>query len=117
MRRRTPSYPSVKLSEYEGIFSRLHSEKYSPADVEVHNLGSKTPFIAKNYDGYRVVYTCPYGENKARFTMYTSRSGDSIIPSKENLQRFKRDVAEAGKTNPEVRTFLEKHPFPSFSED
>ena len=111
MRQRTSSYPSLGKVRDPKKPHMLSDVAYSQGPVEVHNLDSRNPLVAKNYDGYRIVFSTQFGEG--RFTMYTSRGGHSVLPTPEKLNAFRQDVEAAAKTDPAVETFLKKYPFPN----
>ena len=108
-RPRTSSYPSIR-SPFPS--SRLHHQGYSQGAVEIHNLNTGNPILAKNYNGYRIVYS-PNAEGGSKFTSYVSRAGEAARSvSADKLERFKKDAIEAAKKDEQIRTFLQRHSFP-----
>ena len=91
--------------------SRSLESAYIPGPVEVHNLNTSAPFIAKNYSGYRIVFASYASGDK--ITSYTSRLGISKQPSPEQLHKFKQDIIEAAKEDQDVMTFLKRHSLPN----
>ena len=83
---------------------------YSPGPVQICADIKTSPFIAKNYAGYRMLFHPKSDSDK--FAKIVDR-GIEKTPSEANIALFKRDLLESAKTDHEVKSFLDKHPLPN----
>ena len=83
------------------------ARKPSGDAVKVHPL-ARSVAISKDYGPYEMVFSdyAPGGEFRKHPKMVSGHE----IPSEDEIRDFKADLAEAAKTDDDVRMFLANHP-------
>ena len=92
-----------------GLPRTVRTPRYVAGRVEVYDNDRTSPIVAKNYNGYRMVFD-PESDEQI-FSKYVSHDmGFRKFPTKAELDLFKKDLSETALKNPEVKAFLQRYP-------